>query len=123
MEALRKQHTWGDITDEQYRLERQRLQRERDDIPRDPTAPSALPDYARSVKLLSEFGTLWSHPGVSDESRKAFIEEVFEQVQIDELGIRAVKPAKDYLPLMAIAGWGDIAGETPVSRSNFHFPL
>ena len=117
IEALRKQHTWGDINDEQYRTERQQLQRELDDVPRDQTAPFAVTDYSRSAKMLTEFGTLWNHPGVSDESRKAFIEEVFEQVQIDELGIRAVKPAEAYLPLMAIVRWGDIARESPVSRS------
>ena len=64
-------------------------------MPRDQTTPVAVTDYSRAGNMLSEFGTLWSHPGVSDESRKAFIEEVFEQVQIDELGIRAVKPADE----------------------------
>ena len=118
MERIRNQHKWGDLTDDQYQEQRQELQRALDDIPRDQTGPLALTDFSRSAKLLSEFGTLWNHPGVSDASRKAFIEEVFEQVQIDELGIRAVKPAEDYLPLLAIAAWGDIARESPVSRSN-----
>ena len=119
MESLRKQHTWGHISDEGYRSQHQELQRALDDLPRDQTAPLALPDYGRSAKLLSEFGTLWGHPGVSDASRKAFIEEVFEQVQVDELGIRAVKPAEEYLLLVAIATWGDTARESPVSRSKF----
>ena len=118
MDSVRKQHTWGHISDEDYRTQHQELQRALDDLPRDQTSPFALTDFSRSAKLLSEFGTLWSHPGVSDESRKAFIEEVFEQVQIDELGIRAVKPAEEYLPLMATATWGDTARESPVSRSN-----
>ena len=117
MEGLRKQHMWGHISDEDYRTQHQELQRALDDIPREQSAPLALTDFSRSAKLLGEFGTLWNHPGVSDESRKAFIEEVFEQVQIDELGIRAVKTVEDYLPLMAIATWGDTARETPVSRS------
>jgi len=119
MERIRSQHKWGDLTDEQYQVERQELQRALDEIPRDQTSPFALTDYGRAAKLLSEFGTLWNHPGVSAESRKALIEEVFEQVQIDGLGIRAVKPAEEYLPLMAIATWGDTAREIPVSRSRF----
>jgi hypothetical protein len=36
---------------------------------------------------------------------------VFEQVQINELGIRAVKPAEEYLPLVAIATGGYRGGE------------
>jgi DNA invertase Pin-like site-specific DNA recombinase len=118
MESLRKQHMWGHIADEDYRTEHQALQRALDDIPGEQSAPFGLTDFSRSAKLLSEFGTLWSHPGVSDASRKAFIEEVFEQVQIDGLGIRAVKPAEEFLPLMAVATWGDIARESPVSRSS-----
>lgn len=117
MERIRNQHKWGDLTDEEYHTQRQELQRTLADIPTNLRTPFQLPAYEKCAKLLSEFGMMWDHPGVSDASRKAFIEEVFEQVQIDELGIRAVKPAEEYLPLMAIARWGDMAGETPVSRS------
>jgi hypothetical protein len=92
------------------------------DLPRDHATPFALDDLRRAGTILSELGGLWNHPGVSDEKRKALVEEVFEQIQIDELGIRVVKPAADYLPLMAVASWGEIAGETPVSRSITRFP-
>ncbi len=115
MEALRKQHTWGDLTDEAYRVQRQQLQRDLDDVPRDQAAPLALPDYARSAAFLRDFGRLWD--AQSDENRKAFIDEVFEEVQIDEVGIRAVKPAEGYMPLFAVATWGDSQRESPVSRS------
>ena len=49
---------------------------------------------------------------VSDAARTEFILEVFESVQLDEHGIRAVLPAEEYGPLFAVAEvGGNGAGE------------
>ena len=69
---------------------------------------------------LGDLGDLWIHPGVSDEQREELLGEVFEQVQIDELGIRTVRPTETCLPLLAVGevgGRGGGGGESPFSRS------
>ena len=112
IEQLRKQHTWGDIGDGMYRAERRRLERELSDLQSQGRAPIEIHAVQESAKMLKDIGALWDHPGVSDESRTAFIQEVFESIQLDENGIRAVLPAEMYRPLFAVAAvGGNGAGE------------
>ena len=103
---LRDLFLWEDISENEYRQQREKLQRTLAEVPQDESAPFDLADHHRAATLLGDFGNLWNHPGVSDEQRKAFIEEVFEQIQIDELGIRAVRLAEIYLPLLAVCAVG-----------------
>jgi hypothetical protein len=48
-----------------------------------------------SAELLKDVGALWSHPGVSLDRRKDFAEEVFEEIRLDQAGIRSVLVRKD----------------------------
>ena len=103
LERLRSQHKWIHISDEEYRAERQEIERKLAELAPTTPSPSRLSDRKRGAELLTNVGKLFGHPGVTDLSRKEFIEEVFESVQIDENGIRAVLPAEEYRPLMAVA--------------------
>ena len=103
---MRQQYTWGDIAEAKYRAERQEIERQIASLTVCSTNPIQLPNLERSAKLLKDVGGLFNHPGVTDERRKEFIEEVFESVQLDEYGIRAVLPAEEYRPLVAVAEVG-----------------
>ncbi len=102
LENLRKQHTWGDVDDESYLRERTSLQRRLDALRPAPTTPTLLPDVRRAGELLADLGELWAHPGVAPEQRQALVEEVFEDVQLDEEGIRAVTPRESYRQVIAV---------------------
>ncbi len=106
MAALRKQHLWGHINDDAYRIERQQFERQLREVPVGRLEPLAFANVKRGGELLRDFGSLWDHPGVTMEAKNEFIEEAFEQVQIDELGIRAVRFAEVCLPAVAVSAVG-----------------
>ncbi len=97
----------NDITDDKYRQERQPWERRRRELKTETSEPVVLNDITQAGKLLDEFGTQWSHPGVTAETKKAFIEEAFEQIEIDEVGVRTVRFAEPFLPAVAI---GEVGG-------------
>ena len=93
---------WGDIDKAQYRRQREEIDRQIAALA--PTrSPVALTDARRAATLLQDIGALWSHPGVSPERQKEFIDEVFEEILFDQHGIRAVFPRAEYKPLVALA--------------------
>ena len=59
-------------------------------------------------------GSLWLHPRANPERRKELTDEVFEEIQFDDKGIRAVLPSDKYRPLVAVAeaDWGEMVGAT-----------
>ncbi len=111
-ESLRKQHTWSDIDDEQYRTEREAIERQLRDLEPRRKLPISLPDIQRGGILLTNLSNLLRHPGVSAKNQQAFIQEAFERIEVDELGIRAVQFADALLPAVAVTGvGGNGAGE------------
>lgn len=108
LEALRKQHTWGDIDDDRYRVEKREIERKLADIEPRPGVTVEMIDLRRAGELLKDLGRLWDHPGVTGETKKQFIEEAFERIEIDELGIRAVQFAEDLVPLAAVSRWWEM---------------
>ena len=54
-------------------------------------------DVSRAAELLSDMRGLWAHLGVTQEQRQAFVEEAFEEIQLDSDGIAAVLPRGPYL--------------------------
>ena len=65
-------------------------------------------DLRRAGELMQDLGRLWDHPGVTGETKKQFIEEAFERIEIDELGIRAVQFAENLVPLAAVSRWWEM---------------
>ena len=95
---LRKQHQWGDITDEEYREERRPLDRQLKTLAPTPVAVH-VPNLKRAAELLAGLPALWTHPGVTDYQREEFIREVFEQVHVRGTELVAIQPKTSYQPL------------------------
>lgn len=123
MRKLTDLYLWSHIEPDVYQDRRRRLERELFGIER--TMPAKQPvvedNLARGAELLADIGALWLHPGVSDKMRKRFIEEAFEAVLFDELGIRSLTPTEAFRPLLAIAEVGGYCGtdsRLPLHRFN-----
>ena len=100
LENLRKQHLWGDLSDERYKLERRSLERQLK-LVAIPTHPTELPNLERSAKLLEDLPVLWSHPGVTHEQREELVREVFHRITIDGKEFMSIEPNAPYAPLFA----------------------
>ncbi|MCH7552522.1 MAG: recombinase family protein [Chloroflexi bacterium] len=100
LENLRKQHLWGDISDEKYQCERQVMERQLKLVAR-PSEPPQLPNLERAAQLLEELPALWLHAGVTDEQREALVREVFHRITIDEKEFVSIEPQPAYVPLFA----------------------
>jgi hypothetical protein len=97
---LRKQHLWGDITDQEYRDQKGVLERQVRAL--DSTSQSIhLPNLSRAAGLLNDLPSLWTHPGVTDQQRGTFLKEVFEQAQLRGSALTAITPKPSYRPLFA----------------------
>ena len=97
---LRKQHLWGDISDQQYREQKGMLERQLRVLTAT-SQPIHLPNLSRAAELLNELPSLWMHPGVTDQQREELIKEVFEQAQIRGSKLTSIKPKTSYRPLFA----------------------
>ncbi len=104
---LRKQHLWGDITDAEYRQDKNELERQLNAIA--PAIKHAqLPNLERAAYLLTELPALWEHPGVSDKQRETLIREMFQEVRIRGHHLVAIKPKPEYQPLFAYIVTGGV---------------
>ena len=79
--GLRKQHLWGDLTDEGYRVERQVLQRQLKALT-PPRAPVHLPNLERAATLLNDLPAMWVHPATSDRQRESLVQELLERATV-----------------------------------------
>jgi hypothetical protein len=68
LENLRKQHLWEDISDEEYRIQKESLERDLKSLTRSQT-PVQLPNLERAAQMLEDLPALWNHPGVADEQQ------------------------------------------------------
>ncbi|MBM2825438.1 MAG: Recombinase protein [Dehalococcoidales bacterium] len=97
---LRKQHLWGDISDDDYKQEKQELERHFRAIA-PATTPIYCPNFDRAEQLLANLTALWNHPGTTDNQRESFIKEVFHQIHLRGSRLVAIEPKPDYQPLFA----------------------
>jgi site-specific DNA recombinase len=116
VENLRKQHLWGDLSDEEYRQERIALERQIK-LVSPSSQPKQLPNLERASELIKNMPALWSHPGVTDEQRESLIKELFVQIEIDGDKITSIEPKSNYAPLFATIAqqYGYCGGESPPS--------
>ncbi len=100
LKNLRKQHLWGDITDQEYHKEKQEMERELNSL-----AVLNLPvDFSnldKAAQLLSDLPSLWEHPGTTDRLRESLIGQVFDETRLRGNQLVAIKPQPQYLPLFA----------------------
>ncbi|MFC1947958.1 recombinase family protein [Chloroflexota bacterium] len=114
LDNLRKQHIWGDITDEQYRLERTSLERQLKYIVPE-SRPVEMPNLERAAELLNDLPVLWSHEGVNNEQRESLIHEVFTKISIEGDSLVSIEPKTEYAPLFAVIalGYSDLNSPSP----------
>ena len=97
---LRKQHLWGDVSDDDYKQEKQELERHfRASAPA--TVPIYRPNFDRAAQLLADLPALWKHPGTTDSQRELFIKEVFHQIRLRGSSLVSIEPKPDYQPMFA----------------------
>ena len=97
---LRKQHLWGAIGDEEFKMEHQTLQQQLRTVTL-PASPKMMPNLDHASDLLQNLPALWQHPGVSPEHRREMAREVFQEIRLSEGKLVAVKPKPEYAPLFA----------------------
>ena len=100
LERLRKQHLWGDLTDEKYQMEKKSLERQLKLVARPARSPQ-LPNLERAAQLLEDLPSLWRHDGVTDQQREALVQEVFHRITIDGKEFSGIQPNPAYVPLFA----------------------
>ena len=100
IENLRKQHLWGDLSDDEYRRDREVLDRQLKVIVR-PSQPPQLPNLERAAELLEDLPALWLHPGVTHEQRESLVKAVFRSITIDGKEFVSIEPQLAYVPLFA----------------------
>jgi len=100
LEQLRKQHLWGDLTDEKYQIEKKSLERQFKVVARPALSPQ-LPNLERAAQLLENLPSLWRHHGVTDQERETLVQEVFHRITIDGKEFSGIEPNPAYLPLFA----------------------
>ena len=100
LEKLRKQHLWGDISDQDYRREHSDLDRQLRSVQPRP-ATIHLPNLERGARILNDLPALWLHPGVSHEQRQSLIKEVFSKITINGKDFVSIEPKPVYAPLFA----------------------
>ena len=91
LERLRKQHLWGDLTDKEYRREREGLER-RLKLVATPVQSHQLPNLERAAGLLHDLPALWLHPGVTDAQRVILVRVVFRPITISGKDFVSIYP-------------------------------
>ena len=100
LENLRKQHKWGDISDEEYRAERSVLVRQLKLLD-DAVKPRQLPNLERAAEFLQDLPSLWLHARVTHEEREALVRQVFRRITIDGKEFVDIEPKPEYAPFFA----------------------
>jgi hypothetical protein len=100
LDNLRKQHLWGDLSDEKYLHDRQGLERQLKALASS-TASIHIPNLKRAAQLLEDLSSLWDHPGVTNHQREALIRETFVRILIGGRELMAIEPKPLYAPLFA----------------------
>ena len=100
LENLRKQHQWGDLSDDEYRREREIIMRQLK-VHTTAVKPTHLPNLDRAANFLEDLPALWLHPGVTHEEREALVQQVFRRITIDGKEFVDIEPKPEYAPLFA----------------------
>ena len=103
---LRKQHLWDVISDQEFKAEKQVLQRWRRALEPKPSVRST-PNLDRAAELLQDLPALREHAGVTPVQRCDPAREVFEELRLRDGQLVAVKPQPKYAPLFAYSLWKD----------------
>ncbi|MDD5703665.1 MAG: recombinase family protein [Dehalococcoidales bacterium] len=100
IENIRKQHLWGDLTDAQYKRDRQDLEGQLKSLTQS-DLPIQMPNLERAAHLLETLPVLWKHPGTTDQQREEIVKHVFNSITIGGKQIMSVDPKDQYRPFFA----------------------
>ena len=101
VDNLRKQHQWGDLSDQEYRLERESLMRKLKLITRPSMLTAQMPNLQGAARVLEDLPALWLHPGVTHEQRESLVRQVFRRITIDGkdfVGIERIEISYSHTP-------------------------
>ena len=107
LERLRDLYVWEDVDRATYHERKATIEAELASL--QIAEPAFLPDLRRAAHLLADLPGMWNHHGLSDATRRDLVEEVFDSIMIDEVGIREVRPHPTYAALAAAAPPVDVA--------------
>ena len=102
LKRLTKLFQWDDISEDEYRTERNRLRARRAAL-----TPPMMPDLERAAELLRDFGTLWD--GATLQERRQIVHTLLQTVYLDsgEKGpVVAIEPKSEFAPLFEMLGSG-----------------
>ena len=99
----------GDISDDEYRREREILMRQLK-VHTTTVEPTHLPNLDRSANFLEDLPALWLHPGVTHEEREALVRQVFRRITIDGKDFVDIEPKPECVPLFAVIASGQKYG-------------
>ncbi|MFH1142054.1 MAG: recombinase family protein [Chloroflexota bacterium] len=115
MANLRKQHLWGAINDDEFKMDYVSLERQKKvlDVAKQPVL---TPNLDRSAHILKDLPSLWQHPGVTPKQRRELAREVFEEIRLKQGRLVAIKPRPEYAPLFAYSIWRqNVVGDNSLS--------
>ena len=126
LENLRKQHQWGDLSDDEYRREREIIMRQLK-VHTTAVKPTHLPNLERAANFLEDLPALWLHPGVTHEERESLVRQVFRRITIDGKEFVDIEPKPEYAPLFATIVTGQKVGyretDSTPTETNCHLVI
>ena len=108
LDRLHKLYVWGDIDANEYQRRKAEIEMER--VKTGPPAPTPLADLQRAGALMQDLGRWWASEGLSAETRRDMVNEVFDSIDLDKNCIQAVQPRDEYKLLVETAQLGVDSG-------------
>lgn len=99
----RKLYIAGDLSDDEYRAEKQRIETQLDAV-----QPVVMPDLDKAAALLANIGAVWS--AASDAEKTNLARALLEKVWVKQNKIVALEPRATFYPLFEIL---ELPKETP----------
>jgi DNA invertase Pin-like site-specific DNA recombinase len=101
LERIRNLYRWGDMTEDAYLTQRRLLTRDLEALP---IADDRVPP-GEAIALASRVGELWGE--MTDDERRRFVEEWFEELRLGRDGTIAVRARETYREIVfsALDAW------------------
>jgi site-specific DNA recombinase len=98
LKRLKQLYTWGDLSTEEYRAQRDQL---RGELAALPAATSSKKETLERLALyLRNVGEAWRH--ASQEQRNRLAKTLFENIRVEDRTIKGVTPQIEFTPLLVL---------------------
>ena len=113
LERIRQLYKIGDgYTDQEYLADRHRIQREIDALAEVP----GTRDYEAAVQVVADLARLWR--GSSDQTRKAILTTIFEEIRVRRNEVVQIKPRPRYVELVTLGMLNGLQARRPEAVSD-----